>query len=185
MAVYNSRRRDWTSEAMSSKQLADMGYRHVRVEINPRETADSTGIDSCWASDQGLDGLGDLGTNVNGDGHRVFNVLGTYFVQFHLSAILPGQDFVTANDQMSLPVGQPGRMLHLGLQISSPQYRLDVVRPSLQHADCCTCTAISGKARIGGSLDLSLELRMDGLPVDLEGCDLQALRLESIHLDSG
>ncbi|KAK9864410.1 hypothetical protein WJX84_000409 [Apatococcus fuscideae] len=41
------------------------------------------------------------------------------------------------------------------------------------------------KARIGGSLDLSLELRMDGLPVDLEGCDLQALRLESIHLDSG
>lgn len=153
---------------------------HAEVVISPDGSAEEAAGSHSWTSD-GLSGLGTLGMACGPDGERIFDQLGRYSVQFHLSPKLPCQAYVTRSAQV-IPASSNGQQVHLGPRISSPVYKLEVVQPGLVHANGCTCISISKKTRVGGPLEMSLEFCMDGQPVRLSSTDLQAIKIQSKHL---
>lgn len=185
LAAFNSKRVASSTSAdaaraLDDSQLEERGFVHAEVEITPEGNAVEAAGTQSWTSD-GLSRLGTLGTACGPDGRRVFDLLGQYSVQFHLSPVLPCQAYITQSAQV-IPASGNGQQVHLGPRISSPVYKLEVVQPGLGHVNGCTCISISRKARVGGPLEMSLELCMDGQPVHLASSDLQAIRIQSKHL---
>ncbi len=168
--------------AMSSKQLAAQGYSHAVVTIAPQEVESGPADSVSWQSEHGLTGFTSLGTSAaDKAGKRVFGMPGSYDVTFQIFPLLPHPKYLTKQPSAG-PQGVDG--LVVGNQpVSSVAYRVQVVRPSPEHADECVCRKLPEQARIGCAFSLDLELRMNGNPVDLADCSFARLKLRSEHLD--
>ena len=175
-----SSRSGTASDAMSHESLVAKGYTHAAVEIPPQKGPAES---KSWSSTHGLKGLGTLGTSMpNEAGNREFDMPGIYFVTFLLYPLLPGPAFVT---EQPVSTGEPVNGHTLGPPARSPAYKIEVVRSSPEHADECICRGLSERTRIGGTFSLSLELRLETVPVDLANFSFARLKLHSAHLDCG
>ena len=169
---------------MSSKELTDQGYTYAVVKIHPQEVESGPAASTCWASQQGLDGFASLGTSAADErGKRTFNMPGTYFVEFHLYLLMPGPEYIKNSEKQSAGFESVGNHFLGNCPVSSVAYKVQVVRPSLEHADECMCTNMPKQAWIGRPFSLDLELCLDSAPIDLANCSFKCFKLHSKYLN--